>query len=179
MRETKAVSRVPGGGFTLIELLTITAIISVLLALLLPGLNYARCQAKRVACRANLRQLAQAWQMYLDNNGGRFYQGINANVTYGGWRGRNPAFRKALRPLNRYACGDVNDAPESPSGAEVCKCPSDDGGLIGQGVPCYDLFGTSYQTNVLLVGQDQKGWLPDATLLAEINRNLKGLWLGQ
>jgi len=164
-----------GIGFTLIELLVVIAVVSVLLAILLPALSYARCQAKRVVCRGNLRQIAQAWHMYLDDNEGRFYQCVNANVTYGGWRGRNPSLQNARRPLNSYILGDMKDVPGSPGDAEVFKCPSDEGGLIGQGMPCYDLFGTSYQTNVLLIGQDQKGWLPDATLLAEINAHLKDL----
>ena len=164
-----------GIGFTLIELLVVIAVVSVLLAILLPALSYARCQAKRIACRGNLRQITQAWHMYLDDNEGRFYQCINANVTYGGWRSRNPSLQNARRPLNSYILSDMNDVPDSPREAEVFKCPSDNGGLIGQGMPCYDLFGTSYQTNVLLVGQDQKGWLPDATLLAEINKDLKDL----
>jgi len=160
-------------GFTLVELLVVMAIISVLLAVLLPGLAAVRCQAARITCAGKLRQIAQAWQMYLDDHDGRFYQGINVNVTYGGWRGKNASLQNAPRPLNRYLT--IKGVPDSPSGAEVFKCPADDGGLIGQGMPCYDLYGTSYQTNVLLIGQDQKGWLPDDTLLAKINENLTNL----
>lgn len=51
-------------GFTLIELLVVVAIISVLVALLMPSLAKARLQARRTACSVNLRQLGMAIQMY-------------------------------------------------------------------------------------------------------------------
>ncbi len=42
-------------GFTLIELLVVVAIITLLVAILLPSLRSARSQAKRVVCRNNMR----------------------------------------------------------------------------------------------------------------------------
>ncbi len=60
-------------GFTLIELLVVVAIISVLVALLLPALAQARDKAKRLTCANNLRQQGTAFAMYADEeNGGRF-----------------------------------------------------------------------------------------------------------
>lgn len=60
-------------GFTLIELLVVVAIIAVLMAILMPGLNNARVQSRTVACGSNLRQIGTGFFMYAqdsaNNNG--------------------------------------------------------------------------------------------------------------
>jgi general secretion pathway protein G len=55
-------------GFTLIELTVVIAIITLLMAILLPSLRLAREQTRQVACAANLRNLALALIFYIDNN---------------------------------------------------------------------------------------------------------------
>jgi len=52
------------GGFTLIELLVVIAVIAVLVAMLLPALQGARAQAKKVVCQSQLRQLGIIWLSY-------------------------------------------------------------------------------------------------------------------
>jgi len=62
-------------GFTLIELLVVIAIIAVLMAILMPALNRAREQGRRVVCENNLKGLTLAWIMYTDDNDGKVVNG--------------------------------------------------------------------------------------------------------
>ena len=55
-------------GFTLIELLVVVAIISVLVAVLLPALGMARESARRSLCAGNLHQWANTIAMYAQDN---------------------------------------------------------------------------------------------------------------
>ena len=50
--------------FTLIELLVVVAIIALLVSIMLPALEQAREEAKKVVCLSNLRQMAIAAQSY-------------------------------------------------------------------------------------------------------------------
>jgi prepilin-type N-terminal cleavage/methylation domain-containing protein/prepilin-type processing-associated H-X9-DG protein len=59
--------RSPQRGFTLIELLVVVAVIALLAALLFPVFAQAREMARRSACLSNLKQLALAHQMYVQD----------------------------------------------------------------------------------------------------------------
>ncbi len=62
-------------GFTLVELLVVIAIIALLMSILMPALNRARELGRRTVCLGNLKQLALAWVMYADENGGDLVNG--------------------------------------------------------------------------------------------------------
>ena len=162
-------------GFTLIELLTVIAIIALLVGILLPSLSAARRLSKRTACSANLRQLGIAWTMYLNQSDGHFLQGVNRHINYGGRQGTNaPAYGpNVAKPLNAL----LGQPAITGSDVGVCKCPSDTGNPANQPT-CYDVYGTSYRTNLMLIGQDQLPINPSdpcKPVLQEVNKKLRGL----
>jgi len=170
------------GGFTLIELLVVIAVIAVLLAILLPALRSAKVLTKRMTCQGNLKQLALAWRMYLEDNNGRFFQDRNANLLYGGWSGMQAP---SPRPLNKYfnLPAELVEETTIENDAKIFCCPADRGGVPGYAAEekAYNYYGTSYQTNLMLIGQNQL-LIPNdrfAVLHEEINKRLRNLTLSR
>lgn len=80
-------SRMRFSAFTIVELLVVMAIISVLIALLLPVLGRARDSAHNVTCQSNLRQIGLALSIYSADNKGilsppHLYTTVQKNCSY-------------------------------------------------------------------------------------------------
>ena len=108
--------------FTLVELLVVIALITILLAILLPVLGRAREQARRVQCASNLRQITNAWMMYADNNQGLLPAAAAKIATYAHdwliW----------FKPLTQAKLDQSALAPYvgRPLNRMLFRCPSDD-----------------------------------------------------
>ena len=59
-------------GFTLIELMIVIAIISILASILVPNFLKARAQGVASACKANLKHIGTALEMYSTDNSGTY-----------------------------------------------------------------------------------------------------------
>jgi prepilin-type N-terminal cleavage/methylation domain-containing protein/prepilin-type processing-associated H-X9-DG protein len=78
-------------GFTLIELLVVIAIIAILAAILFPGFAQAREKARAATCISNVKQIATASTMYVQDWDEQmvptyqYYAGFSGNVNYLRW----------------------------------------------------------------------------------------------
>jgi prepilin-type N-terminal cleavage/methylation domain-containing protein len=140
--------------FTLIELLVVVAIIALLISILLPSLNRAREEAKKVKCIANLKEIGIAMHMYfmeyknwfpfekrneLPGLHGFYYGGHPGRR--GWWGAERPEFRDtpAGRPFNFYLYPDLPhwnvekrtdpELWEEVRNLPIYECPSDTGGF--------------------------------------------------
>jgi len=100
-------------GFTLVELLVVIAIIALLMAVLLPALNRARTQAKRIVCLSGLKQLTLGWMTYASGNNDKLVNGS----AYSGAHSPCPTCPVPADPLNSCAASLPNN-PANPSSTQ-------------------------------------------------------------
>lgn len=92
-------------GFTLIELLVVIAIIAILAAILFPVFAAARENARRAQCISNMKQIALATKMYVDDNGQKMMPGSTSGWdNWALWWNKVDPYIKTLQQTT----GDVN-----------------------------------------------------------------------
>ena len=140
--------------FTLIELLIVIAIIGVLVALLLPAVQYTRETARRIHCSNNLKQMGVGCHTYHDAHrlfpsgylaAGPYVDGESDTTPGWGWAALMlPQMEQA--PLSQQL--DFTLPIEHPQNAAAIKtrlpiflCPSDQ--LSGPTFPIPDAFGNT------------------------------------
>jgi prepilin-type N-terminal cleavage/methylation domain-containing protein/prepilin-type processing-associated H-X9-DG protein len=116
-RRPRQFSRPRRSAFTLVELLVVIGIIAVLISLLLPSLSRARENAKQVQCMSNLRQLGNAFVMYVDAHKGYFPR-PGAGTSREDWIHWEPTRKLEESPIAIFL--------SKPVSAQHFRCPSDD-----------------------------------------------------
>src|SRR6476646_1464682 len=98
-------------GFTLIELLVVVGIIAIHVSILLPTLSGVRRASYRVTCRAQLHDIGNSFQMYLNDSKGRLPR-VNPL----------PSF---VPPINAFAYLPEVFDPYTKNVRKVWRCPAD------------------------------------------------------
>lgn len=124
-------------GFTLVELLAAMAIISLLIALLLPAIGAARSAARKASCQNNLRQIGIGLQAHADRMNGPLCTGAfdwarDGAVTEVGWVAD---MVKSKIPVGNMLC------PSNP--AELSVTYKELLTLTDSGSNCVDLRGST------------------------------------
>lgn len=108
--------------FTLLELLVVVAIIGILAGLLFPVLGEARGRAWRISCLSNLRQLAGAHHLYLQDWDEQLPPWILPKPARPGWQDRERYWTAFLQPYLRSS--DVLRDTSAPTYAPAPRGPA-------------------------------------------------------
>jgi prepilin-type processing-associated H-X9-DG protein/prepilin-type N-terminal cleavage/methylation domain-containing protein len=162
-------------GFTLVELLVVVGIISILVGLLMPSLTRARIAARRVQCMSNIRQLALASIIYVNDNKGYVLAKIE-------WDSATNKHRGTIVVPGHNACAWYDDLYLILGRKiEVLECP--DNGIVRH--PAYQMappsgprrFWPGYFINCMVITQDTSK--PHRNLKhSEYKRPWQKIWYG-
>src|ERR1700745_957152 len=121
----KAKKSSPRRAFTLIELLAVIAIIAILAGMLLPALAQSKEKARRVSCTSNVKQIAMAMKMYVDDNNGNYPPRMPDAPVGGAAYPCRPCRTADWRPYAMpYLVASTNMTNSTSS---VYACPADNG----------------------------------------------------
>ena len=111
-------------GFTLIEVLVVVAIIALLISILLPSLNRAREQARRVLCSTQMRTVSQASIFYCQANQDFFPYGSDFwEVDH---RYAQKGLPEPIKDLTKIAKGGLGGADAYYCAPSFYICPKDE-----------------------------------------------------
>ena len=111
-------------GFTLVELLVVLAIISILMAILIPVINTIREQSKITACLSNLRQIGHAINMYGGDHKGLILPADLRDPNFDNVNGRWGNWATILVQGRYLAAPDQTNPATPPAGHSVFRCPN-------------------------------------------------------
>ncbi len=130
-------------GFTLIELLVVIAIIAILAAILFPVFSRAREKARQASCASNLKQIALAAQMYVQDYDEMFPPGLSIAVGSNG-----PVIVTAMTLLMPYEKNwQISRCPSDPQGSNDFTTGS---GQSINGIPMGEPIRMSYHGNKMV-----------------------------
>lgn len=159
--------------FTMVELLVTISIISILTAMLTPGLQRTKEATNRTKCMNNLRQIGTALYMYMNDQG----EVIPGLYNYSGWNSSvvetDRDVQYILRSYFNYA--NSNDSMDST----VWVCPSTKAlwwpeGYTGVMNPGLKKFGCpanwGYKHNITYRYNEWRTWVTPAIGLADLKK---------